>query len=214
MMWQWRMSNSLIVDVLKFGSFFFHSYWKNNYKIKFWELRSVKSTVYHYFSLNHVPVTWHNQVCMVEHTRLTLIRNLFFFFIVKTKLEFKWTLSHVSLEHLLSGVSGVGHADMPVPFLLRTKEFRLKEILRGRYVVISAKFRLNNICRPPPPPKICCHSELQEQTLTGYVIAFTLKVMIVSFLAYDLLLIVDCGNLKYTKIRWFVISLSSDPLIF
>jgi len=61
---------------------------------------------------------------MVEHIRLTLIRNIFF--IVKTKLEFKWILSEVSAKHLLSGFNGAGHVDVSVFFLLRTKEFRLE----------------------------------------------------------------------------------------
>lgn len=92
---------------------------KLNFGTMICELHCVKSTVYHYFSLNHVSITWHNHIYMVEYTRLTLIR--IFFFIVKRKLEFKWTLSHVSAEHLLSAVSGAGHADMSVPFLLRTR---------------------------------------------------------------------------------------------
>jgi hypothetical protein len=52
----------------------------------------------------------------------------------------------VSAKHL-SGFSGVGCADMSVPFLLRTKQFRLQWILRGHYVVDTfANFCLSNIC--------------------------------------------------------------------
>ena len=101
---------------------------------------------------------------------------------------------------------------MPVPFLLRTKEFRLKEILRGRYVVISAKFRLNNICRrPSPPPENLLPLRVAGANFNWLCYRFHVE-------SYDSFLlglrsVADCGNLKYTKIRWFVISLSSDPLI-
>ena len=55
---------------------------KLNFRTTICEVDCVKSTVrvYHYFSLNRRPITWYNHVCMVEHTRLTLIRNLFFFY--------------------------------------------------------------------------------------------------------------------------------------
>jgi len=110
------MSNSFIVGVLKFGSCTFSFFCnsseramiKFNFRTMICEVRSVKSTVYHNFSSDHRPITWYNHVYMVQHTRL-------FFYIVKTKLEFMWTLSYVS------GFSGAGHVDMSVPFLLRTK---------------------------------------------------------------------------------------------
>lgn len=53
---------------------------KLDFRTMICEVHSVKSTirVYHYFSLNHRPITWYNHVCMVEHTRLTIIRIIFF----------------------------------------------------------------------------------------------------------------------------------------